>query len=86
MSDALDWTPAAALAQAQRAIAADEPDGVFIITVKDGGGQYTTDYFNSGLSVPQAVALLEYVKSQLIREMQDRDEPPPADGEGWKSV
>jgi hypothetical protein len=84
MSDSMDWTPTAALAAAQRAIAADETDGVFIITVKDDGSQYTTDYFNSGLSIPQVVALLEYVKVQLIREMQDRGKMPSADGEGWK--
>lgn len=67
--DSRDWSPAEAFRAA--ALKADETDpsaGLAIMLYREGD-RYDTAWTNSGLSLSEALSLLEVVKARMLRAM-----------------
>jgi len=65
--DAMDWTPGEACREAGEYCDEEDIDAVFICLLKRGdGAHYDTGFRNAGLSMSEAVALLEIMKQKMI--------------------
>lgn len=70
--DAMDWTPQMALNHALACCEESEPDACLTIFLYREDGAYDTKFSQSGLSMSEAVALLEIQKSRLIGIMEGK--------------
>ena len=68
-SDSLDVTPEMACRDALARIQEQQPSKAFIVLLWDDDGKFDTGFHNAGLSLSQAVALLEVQKLRLIQLM-----------------
>lgn len=69
-SDSLDVTPEMACRDALARAQEQQPSKAFIVLLWDDEGKYDTSFHNAGLSLSQAVALLEIQKQRLIKLME----------------
>lgn len=73
--DSYDWTPEMIAQQAvKRCQAEDPPSKALVILLWDEKeSQYDTGFFNSGMKLSEVVALIEYVKHDILRTMQEKE-------------
>lgn len=70
--NSLDWDAATMVRRAMETHKDNPPDKAITIFLWDEAGKYDTVFFNSGLSIMQGVALLEKIKWDLLKEMDDQ--------------
>jgi hypothetical protein len=69
--NAKDWDSATMIRRAMETYKDNPPDKAITIFLWDVDGKYDTVFFNSGLSIMQAVALLEHIKYDLLKQMDN---------------
>lgn len=74
--DAMDKTPETAMLDGLARCKAEKPPNKAIaILLWDEGGDYNTKFFNSGMTYPEIVALTEFIKFNLLKDMSpERDD------------
>ena len=69
---AKDWDAATMVKRAMETHKDNPPDKAITIFLWDVDAKYDTVFFNSGLSLMQAVALLEKIKHDLLSQMDEQ--------------
>ena len=69
--NSMDWTCEQALKEAHDVVAKNEPDGLLIIALWNQGRNYDTAFRNVGLSLSQTIALLEIMKSKMLKMLEE---------------
>lgn len=76
--DSLDVTPEMALIDAlkdvQHKYKDDPPDKLVIIALWQGGENYDTSFWNSGMCISEIIGLLEIQKMKLFNQEMDEEE------------
>lgn len=70
--DSQDWTPGECCRSTAKECDKEDTDACLVLMLSKGkdGKQYNTGFRNAGLSTSEAIALLEVVKSDLLRHMR----------------